>query len=197
MADLLFGHIIKCNSCFLWLPVLSRRTLLLFFKSWSVTSTASSKWQPNTMTWRPNKRRLPATVLSEYGTLPADTDVLYTFPLFCVIRQVEIYRTRPVRHSDTTSDVLATPVSTANKTSLVRTRQPPERSHEQRTTVLKCWKCQEAQRQSNHKLCSCVKWKRSNAGGSIPAPRTRWTQHWLRTGYTPSPRQPQWQQLLI
>lgn len=83
MADLLFTHIIKCNSCFLWLPVLSRRTLLLFFKSLAVTSTASSEWQPNTMTWWPNKRRLPATVLSEYGKLPADTDVLCTFPLFC------------------------------------------------------------------------------------------------------------------
>ena len=154
MADLLFTH--KCNSSFLWLPVLSRRTLLLFFKSWAVTSTASSEWQQNTMTWRPNKRRHPGTVLSEYGTLPADTDVLYTFPLLCVIRQVEIYRTWPAQHSDTTSDVLATPAYTANKTSLARTCEPPERSHEQRTTVLKSWKCEEAQRQSYNKDCSCV-----------------------------------------
>jgi hypothetical protein len=149
-----------------------------------VTSTASSEWQPNTMTWWPNKRRLPATVLSEYGKLPADTDVLCTFALFCVIRQVEIYRTRPVQHSDTTSDVLVTPVSTTNKTSLARTWQPQERSHEQRTTVLKCWKCEEAQRESNYRDCSCIKRKRGDVRGSNPALGTRWTQHWLRTGHT-------------
>jgi len=177
--------------------VLSRWTLLLFFKSWAVTSTASSEWQPNTMTWRPNIRRLPPIVLSEHGTLPADIDVLYTCPLFCVIRQVEIYKTRPVQHSDTMSDVLATAVSTANKTSLARTWQPPERSHEQRTPVLKCCSCEEVQLQSNYKDCSCVKRKSSNVDGCIPAPRTSWTQHWLRTGYTPYLRWPQWQELLI
>lgn len=177
--------------------VLSLRTLLLFFKSWAVTSTASSEWQPNTMTWRPNKRRLPATVLSEHGTLPADIDVLYTCPVFCLIRQVEIYKTRPVQHSDTMSDVLVTAVSTANKTSLVRTWQTPIRSHKQRTPVLKCCSCVEVQLESNYKDCSCVKRKSSNVGGYIPAPRTCWTQHWLRTGYTPYPRRPQWQQLLI
>lgn len=111
------------------------------------------------------------------------TQTFFTLSSHSVIRQVEICRTRPIQHSDTTSDVLATAVSTANKTSPARTWQPPERSHEQRTIVLKCWNCEEAQSQSNYKDCSCGKRSRSNAGGSIPIPKTRWTQHGLRTRY--------------
>jgi hypothetical protein len=38
-----------------------------------------SKWKPNAMTWGRNKQHIPATILSEYGVLPAVIDILYTF----------------------------------------------------------------------------------------------------------------------
>lgn len=171
--------------------MLSRRTLLLFFKSWAVTSTASSEWQPNTMTWR----HLPVTVLSEYGTLPADRRSLHFPPILChqtswnlqdPVGSKQWYNVRRPGHACIHSKQNVPGADMAT----------PERSHEERT-VLKCWNCEEAQRESNYKDRSYVKRKRSNVDGSISAPKTCWTQHWLRTGYTPYPRGPQWQQLLI